>query len=92
MILDGPRFFKCDVSLSKKFLIDEKRNVEFRATFLDALNMPNFRVGGFGVDTVAITPGGATFGQLGSGSAYQDISTTNDPGGRLIDLMLRINF
>ena len=92
LILYGPSFFKFDVALSKKFNIDEKRNIELRATFLDALNMPNFRVGGFGVDVVNVTPGGATFGQLGSGSAYQDVSTTNDPGGRIIDLILRINF
>ncbi len=72
--------------------IDEKRNVELRATFLDALNRPNFRVGGWAADTVSLAVGGATFGQLGNGSAYQDVSTTNDPGGRLIDIMLRINF
>jgi hypothetical protein len=92
LILYGPSFFKFDVALSKKFIIDEKRNIEFRATFLDALNKPAFRVGGFAVDTVAVGVGGSTFGQLGAGSAYQDISTTNDPGGRLIDLMFRINF
>ena len=36
--------------------------------------------------------GGSTWGQMGNGSAYQDVSTTNDLGGRQIDLMLRINF
>ncbi|HEX8636995.1 MAG TPA: hypothetical protein VF692_02950, partial [Pyrinomonadaceae bacterium] len=92
LILYGPSFFKFDVALSKKFLIDEKRNIEFRATFLDALNMPNFRVGGWNADVINVAVGGTTFGQLGNGSAYQDISTTNDPGGRLIDLMFRINF
>ncbi|MBA4122490.1 MAG: carboxypeptidase regulatory-like domain-containing protein [Acidobacteria bacterium] len=95
LVVYGPGFFKFDVSVAKKFIIDEKRNVELRATFLDALNRPNFRVGGWAADTV--TRGFAatdlpTFGQLGNGSAYQDISTTNDPGGRLIDIMLRINF
>lgn len=93
LVIYGPGFFKFDVSVAKKFIIDEKRNVELRATFLDALNRPNFRVGGWAADTVSLTNvGGATFGQLGNGSAYQDISTTNDPGGRLIDIMLRINF
>lgn len=92
LIVYGPGFFKFDAALSKRFYIDERRNVEFRATFLDALNAPNFRVGGWGADVVAVGLGGATFGQLGNGSAYQDVSTTNDPGGRLIDLMLRINF
>jgi hypothetical protein len=92
LILYGPSFFKFDLSASKRFIIDEKRNIELRATFLDVLNKPAFRVGGFNADIVTIGLGGTTFGQLGSGSAYQDVSTTNDPGGRIVDLMLRINF
>lgn len=92
LIVYGPGFFKFDATLAKKFNLGEKRNIEFRATFLDVLNKPQFRVGGWNGDVVNITLGGATFGQLGNGSAYQDISTTNDPGGRLIDLMFRFNF
>lgn len=92
LIIYGPSFFKFDIAVAKKFTFSEKKNIEFRATILDALNAPNFRVGGFAVDTAGSGCCGATFGQLASGSAYQDISTTNDPGGRLIDLMLRINF
>jgi hypothetical protein len=92
LIVYGPGFFKLDASLSKKFTIGERFNFELRATALDALNHPNFRVGGWAADTVSLGIGGATFGQLGNGSAYQDVSTTNDPGGRLIDLMLRINW
>ena len=92
LIVYGPSFFKLDVSLSKKFKFDEKRNIEFRATFLDALNSPNWRIGGWGADVVGATIGGTTFGQLASGTAYQDVSTTNDPGGRLVDLMFRLNF
>ncbi|MFZ1699366.1 MAG: hypothetical protein WBO10_02585, partial [Pyrinomonadaceae bacterium] len=76
----------------KKITFGEKTNVELRATFLDALNHPNFRIGGWAADVVTAGPGGATFGQLSNGSAYQDTSTTNDPGGRLIDLMFRINW
>jgi hypothetical protein len=92
LVIYGPSFFKFDVSLSKKFIIDEKRNIEFRATALDALNRPNFRVGGWANDINTSGCCGNTFGQLGNGSAYQDTATTNDPGGRLIDLMIRINF
>jgi len=92
LIVYGPGYFKLDSSLSKQFKITETSNIQIRATFLDVLNMPNFRVGGWTADTVAITPGGSTFGQMGNGSAYQDVSTTNDPGGRLIDLMIRFNF
>jgi hypothetical protein len=92
LIVYGPSFFKLDVSLSKKFNISERRNIELRATFLDALNHTNWRVGGWGADVVGATIGGSTFGQMASGSAYQDVSTTNDPGGRLIDIMFRFNF
>jgi hypothetical protein len=88
----GPDFFKFDATVVKRFRIGERRSVEFRVTALDVLNAPNFRVGGFGADTVTVGVGGATFGQMGNGSAYQDVSTTNDLGGRQIDLMLRINF
>ena len=92
LILYGPSFFGFDVAVAKKVKIDEKRNFELRATFLDAFNAPSFRIGGWAADVVSLAPGGSTFGQLGTGSAYQDLSTTNNPGGRLIDLMLRINF
>jgi hypothetical protein len=92
LIVYGPGFFKFDLTVAKKIKFDEKRNIELRATMLDALNHPNFRVGGWANDVTAAGLGGAAFAQLGNGSAYQDISTTNDPGGRLIDLMLRINF
>jgi len=92
LVVYGPSFFKFDATVSKKIMIGEKRSIELRAAFLDVLNAPNFRVGGFAGDVVTVGLGGSTFGQLGSGSAYQDISTTNDPGGRIIDLMIRINF
>ena len=73
-------------------MIGEKRSVELRMAVLDVLNAPNFRVGGWGGDVVSVGVGGTTFGELASPSAYQDISTTNDPGGRIIDLMIRFNF
>ena len=92
LILYGPGFFKFDATIAKRIKLGEKRNIEFRATFLDAFNKPNFRVGGFGADLVTAAVGGLTFGQLANGSAYQDVSTTNDPGGRLIDFMFRFNF
>jgi len=92
LVLYGPSFFKLDSTVIKKFMVGEKRSIELRASILDVLNAPNFRVGGFGADVVAVGVGGSSFGQLGNGSAYQDISTTNDPGGRIIDVMLRINF
>lgn len=92
LILYGPSFFKFDATLSKAFKWGERRSIALSVTALDVLNAPNFRVGGWGGDTVTVAVGGATFGQLGNGTAYQDVSTTNDLGGRQIDLKLRINF
>ncbi len=92
LIVYGPGFFKFDLTVAKKIKFDEKRNIELRATALDLLNHPNFRVGGWAADVATAGLGGSAFAQLGNGSAYQDLSTTNDPGGRLIDLMIRINF
>lgn len=92
LIVYGPGFFKFDSALMKKIKLGENRDIELRLTVLDVLNMPNFRVGGWAADTVTVGAGGSTFGQMGNGSAYQDTSTTNDPGGRIIDLMIRINF
>jgi len=42
------------------------------------------------VTTLAGTLGQATFGQ--TTVAYQDTSTTTDPGGRLLQFVLRFNF
>jgi hypothetical protein len=90
--LYGPSFFRADLSMVKKTRITERTNVEFRAEFLNAFNNINFLVGGNSAAegptlTVASL---ANFGQ--TNQAYQDVSTTNDPGGRLIQFVLRFNF
>ena len=91
LVLYGPRFDRYDLSIVKKTKITERVNFEFRAEFLNAFNHINFIVGNPANDTNVI--GGfanATFGQVTQ--AYRDLSTTNDPGGRLIQLVGRINF
>ncbi len=88
----GPAFRNFDLAIAKKINISERRNFEIRTTLLDVFNSPSFRVGGWAADVATAAVGGATFGQLAAGSAYQDLSTTNNPGGRLIDLMIRFNF
>lgn len=92
LIIYGPSFFKLDVGINKRFEIRERFSVELRANLLDALNHTNFKVGGFGANTAVSGCCTATFGQLGSNSGYRDNNTTNDPGGRVIDLQLRVNF
>jgi hypothetical protein len=91
LVIKGPSFFRFDLSLAKKIKFTERMNLEMRAEALNAFNNINFLVGGAGNDV----NGGGT---LNSGffgrytAAYQDTSTTNDPGGRLIQLVLRLNF
>lgn len=91
LVLYGPSFTRFDLSVVKKFKFTERINFEFRAEFLNAFNNINFLVGSAASDVVAVGGfGSATFGQ--TANAYQDTSTTNDPGGRLIQFVARINF
>lgn len=91
-VLYGPSFFKIDSSLAKKFKVGEKRSVEFRMTAFDVLNHTNWRLGGWTGNVNNITAFTGTFGQMLSGWAYQDPNGSNDPGGRIMDFMFRINF
>jgi hypothetical protein len=98
LVIYGPSFFKFDASVAKRIKIGEKRNLELRLTALDVLNRPNFRVGSstttssWAQDVATSNCCGTRFGQILENGAYQDVSTTNDPGGRLIDLMIRLRF
>jgi hypothetical protein len=69
-------------------------NFEMRAEFLNAFNNINFKIGSQGSEISSLTGSatfsGSTFGQ--TTVAYQDLSTTNDPGGRMIQVVLRLNF
>jgi hypothetical protein len=90
-VVYGPMFTRFDLSVVKRTRVSERMNVEFRAEFLNAFNNINFSVGNPASDATGIGGfGNATFGQLTQ--AYRDLSTTNDPGGRLIQFVLRINF
>jgi Carboxypeptidase regulatory-like domain len=101
LILEGPRFVRSDMSLVKKIHFSERTNMEFRLEVLNVFNNINFLVGG----TAAVDDGkltatnlalqtpnysGAAFGTITA--AYQDISTTNDPGGRPVQFVFRFNF
>ncbi len=91
-VLYGPSFFKVDTAVIKRVQFDERRNVEFRVTMFDVLNRTNWRLGGWTGNVNNITAFTGTFGQMGTGWSYQDPNGSNDPGGRLIDLMMRFNF
>jgi hypothetical protein len=74
--------------------ITEEQNIEFRAQFLNAFNNTVFYLANptNNVNSLAINSTRRVFGQ--TQYAYRDItvSGTNDPGGRLIEFVMRYNF
>ncbi len=90
VFLYGPQFFRADMGIVKRTRITERVNIEVRFEMLNALNNANFYIGSPNSDAVSIGVNSLTFGQ--TGNAYQDVSTTSDPGGRLGQFVLRINF
>jgi hypothetical protein len=91
IFLYGPWTSRFDLSILKRTTITERVNVEFRAQFLNAFNQSIITIQAPGTDSAS---GGITssFGQ--TRNAYRDftVSGTNDPGGRLVEFQLRINF
>jgi hypothetical protein len=87
IFVTGPRFSRFDLSLVKRVLITEHVNFELRAEMLNAFNNINFQNP---TGSAFINPSSQTFGQITT--AYQDLSNTNDPGGRLGQIVARINF
>jgi hypothetical protein len=87
VFVTGPRFTRFDLSLVKRVNITERVNFELRGEFLNAFNNINF----FNPTGSAFTnPSSQTFGQITT--AYSDLSNTQDPGGRLGQIVARINF
>jgi hypothetical protein len=90
LFITGPKFVRYDMSVVKRFRFTERMNFEFRAEFLNAFNHINFLL------PTTFNPGTAThFGNDDFGkitSAYRDVNNTQDPGGRLIQLVGRFNF
>ncbi len=91
LLVYGPHFTKFDMSLVKKVRFNERANLELRGEFLNVFNNIDFIVG----DPASATNSATNFSSQSFGQvtqAYRDTSTTNDPGGRLIQLVVRINF
>jgi hypothetical protein len=91
LVLKGPSFFRSDLSVVKRIRFSENTNLELRGEMLNAFNNINFLIGNASNDVNTLAAfGSANFARYTN--AYQDISTTNDPGGRLIQLVVRFNF
>ena len=88
MIL-APWFKRVDLGATKRFDIGGSRNVEIRFDVLNLFDVPNFNP----VTEPAASAGGyasATFSRTTTG--YTDPNNTYDPGGRIGQLMFRLNF
>jgi len=86
LVIKGPRFVRPDLSIVKRIKFTENNNLELRAEFLNAFNAQNFLIGNAANDLNGAPLNGVLT------AAYQDTSTTNDPGGRLVQLVVRWNF
>jgi hypothetical protein len=83
LIMRTPFFTRFDVGVTKRFPIQGRVNFEFRVDVLNLFDNINF-------DPVANPGTGATIFQ--TSTAYTDASNTYDPGGRLGQIMFRINW
>jgi hypothetical protein len=92
----GPSFFRADISLVKTTKITERVNLEIRMEALNAFNDADFYWAcGVGTSPCSISTQSSRFGQMGStatNGAYSDVNTTQDPGGRIVQLIARVNF
>jgi hypothetical protein len=71
-----------DLDIQKNTRIGEHAQLQISARFLDALNITNF--------LPTASTNSASFGQ--TTAAYRDISGTVDPGARIIEFLMRVNF
>ncbi|MGH9834362.1 MAG: carboxypeptidase regulatory-like domain-containing protein, partial [Blastocatellia bacterium] len=83
LYVTGPMFTRFDLSAVKRVRITERVNFELRGEFLNAFNNINY----FGVTGASSS---ATLGQITA--SYRDVNNTQDPGGRLVQIVARINF
>lgn len=86
VVLLAPWFVRVDVGITKRIGLGRGRSLELRADVLNLFNNINFVV-----TNGSRTPGsGAAIFQ--TDSAYRDLDNTYDPGGRLGQLAIRINW
>lgn len=86
LLLISPFFTRFDIGLTKRFPIAGRVNFELRADILNVFDNINFNV-----TDASRTPGtGATIFQ--TNAAYTDVSNVFDPGGRLGQLVFRLNW
>ena len=83
VFVTGPIFTRWDISTKKSFPIGGRRTFQFQVDVINVFNA-------IGFNAVAQANSNATINQVTT--AYQDISNTFDPGGRIGQLMFRVNW
>jgi hypothetical protein len=86
LMLVSPFFTRFDIGVTKRFKVHGGTSFELRADVLNVFNNVNFTV----TDN-SRTPGTGA-GIFQTTSAYTDLSNTFDPGGRLGQLVFRLNW
>lgn len=97
----GPQFFRADWSIEKKTRITERVGTELRFEFLnafnnanflwgDAYNSPGYSAGASFFSTVSGNLTNPAFGRIFT--AYTDEDSSDDYGGRTIQIVARITF
>lgn len=83
LLIRAPFFTRFDIGLTKRFPLQGRMGLELRIDVLNVLDNINF-------NPAANPGGGSTIFQVGG--AYRDPDNNFDPGGRLGQLSIRINW
>jgi hypothetical protein len=86
LVLRAPFFTRFDLGVTKRFPIAGRVNFELRADVLNVFDNINFTV----TDASRQAGTGATIFQ--TNAAYSDLNNTFDPGGRIGQLVFRLNW
>ncbi|MBI4909470.1 MAG: carboxypeptidase regulatory-like domain-containing protein [Acidobacteria bacterium] len=90
LFLYGLSLVRIDMTLAKRTRITERLGLELRAEALNAMNISNFMVGSPASSTASTSITGTTFGR--TTNYYNDFNGSQDPGGRVIQLVMRLSF
>jgi hypothetical protein len=91
LLLRAPWFTRFDLGVTKQFPIHGRTNFELRVDVLNVLDNINFDPAGAAGSNPATNAGTGT-GIFQTTTAYTDLSNTYDPGGRVGQIMFRINW
>ena len=89
LLIRAPWFTRVDIGVTKRFTISGNTNFELRADVLNVLDNTNFDPT---VPVFSTTGAGAAATIFQATAAYRDPNNTFDPGGRLGQLVFRLNW